>query len=90
MLIDANPNAGPNCASGPIGCIPGMDAAIPLTLGTGTYTLVIDAYQYVGGSPFGVMYDGSLTDSATPEPASYILLGAGLAAIGLLSRRKKA
>src|SRR5215469_15130060 len=30
MLIEANPVLGPNCASGPIGCLPGMDAVLPL------------------------------------------------------------
>jgi hypothetical protein len=89
MLIDANPNQGKNCASGPIGCVPGMDAVLPLNLTTGTYTLVIDAYQFVGGSPFGVMYDGVLTDSSVPEPATLMLMGFGLAGLGLLTRRRR-
>jgi len=89
MLIDADPTPGSNCASGPIGCTVGMNAVLPLNLTTGTYTLVIDAYQYVGGSPFGVMYDGVLTDSSAPEPATLMLMGLGLAGLGLLTRRRK-
>jgi hypothetical protein len=78
---------GSNCAGQPIGCVAGLDAQIPLSLGPGTYTLVIDAYQLIGGSPFGVMYDGVLTN--TPEPASYMLMGLGLAGLGTLLRRRK-
>jgi hypothetical protein len=97
MLIEANPNAGGNCANAPIGCLPGMDAVFTfggsgLTVGAGTYTLVIDAYQLAGGSPFGVMYAGSIDSepsSSTPEPASYLLLGLGLAGIAILVPRRK-
>ena len=93
MLIEANPNAGSNCADAPIGCLPGMDAILPLNLTTGTYTLVIDAYQFVGGSPFGVAYSGVLSDSttngATPEPISFILTALGLAGVAVIARRRK-
>ena len=68
MLWAADGNLGSNCASGPIGCTSGNKAAIALNdLSAGTYTLVIDAYQLAGGSPFGVMYDGVLNITA-PEP----------------------
>lgn len=89
LLWAANGNLGGNCANQPIGCTTGMDAVIPLGLTSGTYTLVVDAYQLVGGSPFGVMYDGVLSNNATPEPASYMLLGIGLAGLGTLIRRRK-
>jgi hypothetical protein len=86
----ANPNEGSNCANSPIGCLPGNEAQIYLNLPTGTYTLVIDAYQLKSYSPFGLMYDGVLTGSmATPEPASYMLMGLGLAGLGTLIRRLK-
>jgi hypothetical protein len=89
MLWAANGTLGPNCATAPISCIQSMDAVIPLNLSTGTYTMVLDAYQLVGASPFGVMYDGVLTPNTIPEPASYVLMGLGLAGLGTLVRRRK-
>lgn len=83
----ANPVPGSNCADGPIGCLQNADAQIPLNLTSGTYTLVIDAYQFVSYSPFGVMYDAVLTN--TPEPSTYMLMGLGLAGLGTLIRRLK-
>jgi hypothetical protein len=87
-----NWDPGSDCSIAPISCLAGEGAAIPLDLTAGTYTLVINAYQYVGGSPFGIMYDGVLTGSAgtVPEPASYLLMGLGLAGLGTLMRRKRA
>ena len=89
LLWLANGTLGGNCANQPIGCLPGMDAQIGLGLTSGTYTLVVDAYQLVGGSPFGVMYDGVLTNA--PEPESYMLIGLGLAGlVTFMQRRKRA
>ena len=86
MLASPDGTLGANCAAGPVGCMPGNGAAIPLDLTTGTYTLVFDTYQLVGASPFGLMYNGVL---ATPEPASYMLMGLGLAGLGILARRRR-
>jgi hypothetical protein len=91
LLEAPNGTLGTHCASSSIGCTPGNDAVIPLSLSTGTYTLVIDAYQLVSDTPFGVMYAGALTTAGctTPEPASYMLMGLGLAGLSVLIRRRK-
>jgi hypothetical protein len=51
-----------------------------------------NTYEYVGGSGAvpGAQIDLSVTATATPEPASFLLIGGGMAAIGLLRRRKRA
>jgi hypothetical protein len=89
----ANGNLGPNCANAPIGCLASTGASIPLNLAAGTYTLVFDTYQLVGDTPFGVMYDGEITTSGSgpqsPEPASYMLMGLGLAGLGAFFWRRQ-
>jgi PEP-CTERM motif len=94
MLMDANPILGSNCSSGPIGCLPGTDAVFTITsseVAAGPNLLEIDAYQLSSGTPFGVMYEGSFSSDpgspSTPEPASYVLLGIGLAGMGILFPR---
>jgi hypothetical protein len=98
LLIDANPVLGNNCAGAPIGCVSGMDAtfniaSLNLVGGSAGNILEIDAYQLGGGSPFGVMYDAAIdaepAGDPAPEPASYVLMGLGLVAIGILIPRAR-
>lgn len=93
LLIDANPTLGGHCSDEPIGCVPGMQATFDisaLNLASGDYTLEIQAYQLVGGSPFGVMYTGQIVSVApNPEPASWALMGLGLAGLAILLPRAK-
>jgi hypothetical protein len=63
-------------------------------LGVGSYVLRItgDVTKEWGLWPTNVGYEGDVTirtsASAVPEPATFALLGAGLAAIGVMRRRK--
>jgi hypothetical protein len=94
LLLDGNqigPNAnfsqiaGDYCAPTGITCDgPGTTYTID-GLTAGTHTLTFDVYQ-IGGGSFGLMYEGSVTDNASPsvpEPGSYLLVGAGLTALAL-------
>ena len=86
---------GSHCANAAIGCTQDSFATISLTgLSEGNHTLTFDVYQ-TGGSPFGLLYDGSVTSvppasqSSTPEPGTFFLLGGGLLGISALRRRGK-
>lgn len=94
LFLDGNqvgPNAnfsqvaGDYCAPTGITCDgPGTTYTIS-GLTAGLHTLTFDVYQ-IGGGAFGLMYEGTVTDSANPsvpEPGSYVLVGAGLTALAL-------
>ena len=85
---------GSNCANAAIGCIQDNFGTISLTgLGEGEHALTFDVYQ-TGGGPFGLLYDGSVnsvpsdTQSSTPEPGTFVLLGGGLLALSALRWRR--
>lgn len=77
----------PTYALGASECANGEEI-VNYSLPSGTNTLEFDVYQQSGGT-FGVMWDGTVTDVApAPEPASLLLLGTGIAALGILRRKR--
>ena len=81
---------------GPVHCSPasgitctGDGTIVDFTTTPGTHTLTFDVYQ-TGGATFGLLYDGSVSDNwrCVPEPASWILLGIGLIAVGSRNIRR--
>lgn len=76
---------GAACTSAGITCTGGGTLITPATiLTTGSHTLEFDVFQ-LGDDSFGLMYNGS---TVTPEPASILLVGSALAAVGVASRRR--
>jgi hypothetical protein len=92
QLFTEDTTLGSHCASGPIGCVPGMEGIVTnlnvtADLHSGMNTITFQDFQEVGNTPFGVDFDGSISysTSAVPEPNSILFLCAGL--IGLVSLR---
>ncbi len=81
--------AGTPCAPTGITCNGAGSTFVFDDLAAGTHTIQIDVYQ-AGGGTYGVMYDGTVTDSGPllAEPGSYILLGFGLIALSLLRLKR--
>lgn len=80
-----------HCAAGAIGCEVGENGTISsLLLGTGAHEIEFAVYQRVvnskTGTPFGLLFAGDLTP--VPEPASILLLGSALTAVGMASKRR--
>jgi hypothetical protein len=87
-LIAPTTTLGAHCANAPVGCMPGHGGQfLNILLAAGDHALTFDTIQLGGsGTPFGMLMSGELT--ATPEPATILLLGSVLTAAGVFSRRR--
>jgi len=94
----ANPFPAPTstagaCIGSPVSCPPGAGGYFTSTNFTGSSLLTLNMYAFqIGSDVFGALWGGKLTDvtppSQVPEPATVLLIGSGLAGLGLLRRRK--
>jgi len=75
---------GVNCAAGGVTCT-GAGTALNIPLGGLAHTLQFDAFQ-IALDTHGLMFQGDL--QPVPEPASLLLVGSALAAVGFVSRRR--
>lgn len=96
LLYAASPNPNSTCSTNPIGCLPDNFGAINHLLVAGDHTLKFVVSQVGTGAdttsnPFGLLYTGTAPGAAeTPEPAAFLLTGAGLVGVGILRRRMTA
>jgi hypothetical protein len=63
----------------------GDGAAFLIALGGAAHTIQFDVFQR-GGDAFGLLFQGDL--QPVPEPATMLLVGAVLAGVGIISRRR--
>ncbi len=83
-ILAPNLVPGALCASGGVTCT-GPGTALNIPLGGLAHTLQFDAFQ-VALDTHGIMFQGDL--QPVPEPASLLLVGSALAAVGFVSRRR--
>jgi len=93
-LIVADTKPGKRCSNEPVGCLVSTEGVFTFAqlspyLVDGTNTLSFGVIQ-VAGSSFGLDFAGSVDQgTATPEPATVAVIGAGLIALALRRRRQK-
>jgi hypothetical protein len=89
----ANSTPGHTCSNVPIGCLTSTEGVFTFSslspfLMDGSNTFSFGVLQ-AHGSSFGLDFAGSVTDNtATPEPATLALIGAGLLTLTAFRRRK--
>ena len=82
-----NPVPGLHCADGGLTCTPGGGSTFLIALGGLAHTLQFDVFQ-TGAFTYGFLYQGDLALAPIPEPATLLLVGSALAAVGVVSRRR--
>jgi hypothetical protein len=96
VLIKAPLFTQSTCSGAPIGCRPQDAGVFDLPIQAGPHTLTFDVYQTGTGTnttsnPLGLLFTGTAPEGIqpTPEPVSFLLIGSGLIATAILTRRRK-
>lgn len=84
-VLAPNSTLGVNCTTGSGATCTGAGTSLIIPLGGLAHTLAFDAFQ-LALDTHGLMYVGDL--QPVPEPASLLLVGSALAAVGFVSRRR--